>query len=164
ASFEEWPLPAEPFGVVTAFDAWHWLDQEIALDKAAAALRPGGAIAIVGGEHVAGGDTNFFNEMQDCYERFMPGTPKGLRLADADRAVRRPAARLGRRPEGFELTGDVDRLRRRPPVPAVGKHHETGSGALRQPLAEVLGDVRIVGTPEHDAGTCDCVDGVGPLL
>jgi SAM-dependent methyltransferase len=84
APFEEWPLPGEPFDVVTAFDAWHWLDQEVALEKAAAALRPGGAIAIVGGDHVAGGDTNFFNEMQDCYERFMPGTPKGLRLADAD--------------------------------------------------------------------------------
>jgi SAM-dependent methyltransferase len=84
APFEEWPLPGEPFDVVTAFDAWHWLDQEVALEKAAAALRPGGAIAIVGGDHVAGGDTNFFNEMQDCYEQFMPGTPKGLRLADAD--------------------------------------------------------------------------------
>jgi SAM-dependent methyltransferase len=84
ASFEEWPLPGEPFDVVTAFDAWHWLDQQIALEKAAAALPPGGAIAIVGGDHVAGGDTSFFNEMQDCYERFMPGTPKGLWLADAD--------------------------------------------------------------------------------
>lgn len=84
ASFEEWPVPGEPFDVVTAFDAWHWLDQELALEKAASALRPGGAIAIVGGDHVAGGDTNFFNEMQDCYERYMPGTPKGLRLADAD--------------------------------------------------------------------------------
>jgi SAM-dependent methyltransferase len=84
APFEEWPLPREPFDVVTAFDAWHWLDQDIALEKAAAALRPGGAIAIVGGDHVAGGDTDFFNEMQDCYERFMPGTPPGLRLANAD--------------------------------------------------------------------------------
>jgi SAM-dependent methyltransferase len=84
APFEEWPLPREPFDVVTAFDAWHWLDQKRALEKAAAALRPGGAIAIVGGDHVVGGDTNFFNEMQDCYERFMPGTPKGLRLTAAD--------------------------------------------------------------------------------
>jgi SAM-dependent methyltransferase len=84
ASFEDWPLPRERFDVVTAFDAWHWLDPEIALDKAAAALRPGGAIAIVAGDHVAGGDTEFFNEMQDCYERFMPGTPKGLRLQDVD--------------------------------------------------------------------------------
>jgi SAM-dependent methyltransferase len=84
APFEEWPLPHEPFDVVTAFDAWHWLDPAIALDKAARALRPGGAIAIVAGDHVAGGDIDFFNEMQDCYERFMPGTPKGLRCQHAD--------------------------------------------------------------------------------
>jgi protein-L-isoaspartate O-methyltransferase len=83
AAFEEWSLPAEPFDVVTAFSAWHWLDPDVALGKAARALRPGGALAIVGGEHVAGGDTNFFNEMQGCYERFMPGTPTGLRLRDA---------------------------------------------------------------------------------
>ncbi len=84
AAFEEWPLPSEPFDLVTAFDVWHWLDPKVALDRAAAALRPGGAIAIVGGDHVAGGDTSFFNEMQDCYERFMPGTPKGLRCKNAD--------------------------------------------------------------------------------
>jgi SAM-dependent methyltransferase len=84
APFEEWPLPSEPFDVITAFDAWHWLDQEIALERAATLLRPGGAIALVDGDHVAGGDTDFFHEMQDCYERFMPGTPKGMRLADAD--------------------------------------------------------------------------------
>jgi SAM-dependent methyltransferase len=83
-AFEGWPLPPEPFDVVTAFDAWHWLDPAVALDKAGAALRPGGALVLVGGEHVEGGDTDFFNDMQDCYERFMPGTPKGLRLAKAD--------------------------------------------------------------------------------
>ena len=82
--FEEFSLPSEQFDVVTAFSAWHWLDPEIALAQAAAALRPGGAIAIVGGDHVEGGDTDFFNEMQDCYERYMPGTPKGLRLEAAD--------------------------------------------------------------------------------
>jgi hypothetical protein len=52
------------------------------MHKAAACLRPDGAIAIVGGTHVAGGDTDFFHEMQDCYERFMPGTPRGLRLPE----------------------------------------------------------------------------------
>ena len=39
ASFEDWPLPRERFDVVTAFDAWHWLDPTVALDKAAAARR-----------------------------------------------------------------------------------------------------------------------------
>lgn len=38
---------------------------------------------MIGGGHIAGGDTEFFNGVQDCYERHMPGTPPGLRLSDA---------------------------------------------------------------------------------
>src|SRR5262249_7660556 len=33
--------------------------------------------------HVAGGDTEFFNEVQSCYERWDPNTPIGLRLQPA---------------------------------------------------------------------------------
>jgi SAM-dependent methyltransferase len=84
AAFEHWPLDPEPFDLVTAFHAWHWLDQDAARRQAAAALRPGGVLAIVGGQHVAGGDTEFFHAAQRCYERFMPGTPPGERLHDAD--------------------------------------------------------------------------------
>jgi SAM-dependent methyltransferase len=83
-AFEEWTAPPEPFDVVCAFHAWHWLDGPVALDTAAGALRPGGALAIVGGQHVAGGDTEYFHAVQECYERFMPGTPPGLRLAEPD--------------------------------------------------------------------------------
>jgi SAM-dependent methyltransferase len=84
SAFETWPLPASRFDVVTAFHAWHWLDPAVGLAKAAGALGPGGAIAIVGADHVAGGDTEFFADVQDCYERHMPGTPPGLRLRDAN--------------------------------------------------------------------------------
>jgi SAM-dependent methyltransferase len=84
SAFESWPLPAERFDVVTAFSAWHWLDATVALDKATRVLGPNGALAIVGADHVAGGDTDFFHDVQDCYERHMPGTPPGLRLRDAD--------------------------------------------------------------------------------
>jgi SAM-dependent methyltransferase len=80
ADFDEWPLPAEPFDVVTALHAWHWLDAERAIDKAAQALRPGGALAIIGGGHVGGGDTDFFNAAQRCYEAHMPGTVPGQRM------------------------------------------------------------------------------------
>src|SRR5690242_19353135 len=59
AAFEEWTLPRERFDVVAAFHAWHWLDRDVALDKARHA---GDAIAIVGGQHVVGGDTDFFDE------------------------------------------------------------------------------------------------------
>jgi hypothetical protein len=40
----------------------------------------GGVLAIIGTEHIAAGDTRFFEEAQDCYERWDPATPPGLRL------------------------------------------------------------------------------------
>jgi SAM-dependent methyltransferase len=83
-AFETWSLPDEPFDLVTAFHAWHWLDQPVARQKTAVALAPTGALAIVGGQHVAGGDTDFFHAAQDCYERFMPGATPGERLTAAD--------------------------------------------------------------------------------
>lgn len=84
SAFEDWPLPAEPFDAVTAFTAWHWLDPAVRTPKAAAALRPGGALATVTTTHVLGGSEVFFAEVQDCYERWDPATPPGLRLLPAD--------------------------------------------------------------------------------
>ncbi|MFG2002161.1 class I SAM-dependent methyltransferase [Spirillospora sp. NPDC048911] len=83
ATFEEWPLPAEPFDVVFAATAFTWVDPEVRVPKAAAALRPGGALATVETHHVAGGTEAFFAEVQDCYERYDAETPKGLRLPAA---------------------------------------------------------------------------------
>jgi SAM-dependent methyltransferase len=83
AAFEEWPLPLAAFDAVVAATSFHWLDPEVRLDKVAAALRPGGAVALISTHHVAGGDGPFFAEVQRCYETWMPGTPKGLRLPDA---------------------------------------------------------------------------------
>jgi SAM-dependent methyltransferase len=83
-AFEDWPLPTEPFDLVFAATSFHWLDHDVALPKVAAALRPGGAIAVIGGGHVAGGDMAFFHDVQDCFERYMPGTTPGLRLPPVD--------------------------------------------------------------------------------
>jgi SAM-dependent methyltransferase len=78
SSFEDWPLPSEPFDLVMAATAFHWIAREHAVPKAAAALRPGGALAVFAHEHVAGGTAEFFSLMQRCYEQYMPGTPPGL--------------------------------------------------------------------------------------
>ncbi|NUT95323.1 MAG: class I SAM-dependent methyltransferase [Saccharothrix sp.] len=80
--FETWPLPAEPFDLVLAATAFHWLNPATRTAKAAAALRPGGTLAIISTHHVAGGtwDDEFFAEVQACYERFDPNTPPNLRL------------------------------------------------------------------------------------
>lgn len=84
AAFERWPSPAEPFDVVFSATAWHWVDPAVRVTKARDALRPGGALAIVHGHHVAGAGDAFFTDVQPCYERWMPGTPFGRRLPPPD--------------------------------------------------------------------------------
>jgi len=83
-AFEDWQLPSEPFDTLVAFTAWHWLDPAVRAAKAGAALRPGGALATISTTHVLGGTEEFFADVQDCYERWDPSTPPGLRLAAAD--------------------------------------------------------------------------------
>lgn len=80
AEFERWPLPEEPFDLVACATAFHWLDPAVRVEKAADALRPGGHLAVVVTHHVAGGSTDFFARAQECYERWDPATPPGLRL------------------------------------------------------------------------------------
>jgi SAM-dependent methyltransferase len=75
AAFEDWPLPAEPFDLVLAATAFHWIDPAVRVAKAADALRPGGWLATIATHHVAGGDESFFAEAQDCYTRWDPATP-----------------------------------------------------------------------------------------
>ncbi|MCG7523392.1 class I SAM-dependent methyltransferase [Streptomyces sp. OfavH-34-F] len=100
AAFEEWPLPAEPFDAVLAATSFHWVDPVVRVPKAADALRPGGALAVVRTQHVAGGTEGFFVEVQRCYERFDPRTRPGTRppaaadVGNADHAEE--VARSGR--------------------------------------------------------------------
>ncbi|MFE0254268.1 class I SAM-dependent methyltransferase [Streptomyces sp. NPDC059010] len=84
ADFETWPLPREPFDAVVSATAFHWIDPAVRMAKAADALRPGGALAVIATQHVAGGSEQFFVEVQDCYERFDPATPPGLQLPAAE--------------------------------------------------------------------------------
>jgi SAM-dependent methyltransferase len=93
SSFEAWPLPLEPFDIVLAATAFHWIDPAVGVVKAADALRPEGALAIIGTHHVAGGTAAFFADVQGCYERFVPATPPGLRLSVAS-AIAEDSAEL----------------------------------------------------------------------
>jgi ubiquinone/menaquinone biosynthesis C-methylase UbiE len=83
STFEDWPLPDEPFDIVVAATSFHWIDPAVRVGKAADALRTGGALAIVETHHIAGGTEGFFVDVQDCYERFDPATPPGLRQSSA---------------------------------------------------------------------------------
>ena len=84
AAFESWPLPPEPFDVVLSATAFHWIDPAVRVVKSADALRPGGTLATIDTHHVAGGTEPFFVAAQDCYERWDPATPPGIRLPPAD--------------------------------------------------------------------------------
>ena len=83
AAFEAWPLPAEPFDLVLAATAFHWIDPAVRVTKPADALRPGGWLATIATHHVAGGDEAFFAEAQDCYVRWDPTTPEDVTLQAA---------------------------------------------------------------------------------
>jgi SAM-dependent methyltransferase len=84
AAFEDWPLPGRPFDTIVSATAFHWIDPSVRATKAADALRPAGTLATIDTHHVAGGSADFFVEVQDCYERWDPATPAGLRLSRAD--------------------------------------------------------------------------------
>jgi SAM-dependent methyltransferase len=84
SAFEDWPLPEDGFDLVIAATSFHWVDPDIRMTKAADALRPGGALALITTHHVAGGTEDFFANSQRYYERFDPDTPPGLRAPTAD--------------------------------------------------------------------------------
>lgn len=72
-TFEDWPLQPEAFDLVTAGTSFHWIDQELRYAKAAAALRPGGAVAPFWNLHVhTDRDQGFFEAVQAVYEREVP--------------------------------------------------------------------------------------------
>jgi SAM-dependent methyltransferase len=72
--FEDWENPGEPFDLVFSATAFHWLDRRVRVRKAAACLRDGGYLVIASYQHIAGGDTAFFEAVQECYGAYMPGT------------------------------------------------------------------------------------------
>jgi SAM-dependent methyltransferase len=84
SSFEDWQLPIDPFDTLACFTSWHWLDPAIRTQKAATALRHGGAFVTITTFHVLGGTVEFFTQVQTCYEQWDPSTLVALRLRAAD--------------------------------------------------------------------------------
>jgi SAM-dependent methyltransferase len=83
ADFDTWQLPAASYDLVISATAFHWLDPVTRVQRCADLLRPGGALAVVSTQHVAGGSEQFFVDVQSCYERFTDDpVPNGLPQAD----------------------------------------------------------------------------------
>ena len=76
------PSGHEPFDLVFAATAWHWLDPAVRYRRAWELLRPGGHLAFWGANHVSpeGGDP-FFTELQQVYDEIGEGLPEGARYS-----------------------------------------------------------------------------------
>jgi SAM-dependent methyltransferase len=146
AAFERWPLPTSRFDLVLAATAFHWLDPAVRVDKAADALRPGGALAIIATDHIAGGTRSFFAEAQSCYERWDPSTPPDLRLQTAD-----------------ELPADTSEIessgRFEPPIVRRYEWEQTYSTADYLDVLRTYSDQR-ARPPEAGARLLDCIAGL----
>jgi SAM-dependent methyltransferase len=72
------PSAAEPFDLVFAATAWHWLDPAVRYRRAWELLRSGGHLAFWSAAHVFpdGGDP-FFAELQEVYEEIGEGLREG---------------------------------------------------------------------------------------
>ena len=70
SAFEDWAIPDEPFDAVVSADAFHWLDPEIRITKAAQALRRGGSLAIIENRHRPVASDHLLAEFSRCHERW----------------------------------------------------------------------------------------------
>jgi SAM-dependent methyltransferase len=76
ACFEDWTPAGEPFAMVFAATAWHWIDPDVRYRKAADALAPRGFLALWGAGHVIPRDGDpFFEELQEVYDEIGESLP-----------------------------------------------------------------------------------------
>jgi len=104
-TFEAWPGSDGPFDLLISAQAFHWVDPAVRYLKAAAALRPRGALALIRNE-TAGLEPGLRAELDAAYARWFP-------------AATWTAARDSIEPKRAEVTGEVDRSGRFGPVRAA---------------------------------------------
>jgi SAM-dependent methyltransferase len=89
--FEDFP-PDSPVQLLTAFNAWHWVEPQIAVELAAQIVKPGGSLALVWTEVVSWGQEPF----EECLAEIF-GSPWIKRLDHVDDSMQliRQDARFG---------------------------------------------------------------------
>jgi len=93
-AFEETPLAPASFDLAIAASSFHWLDPAVALPKIAAALKPGGAIALFWNRHVwTEASAPFFEAVQEVYRRETPELDRTWRPLPRPEEVPTPVAR-----------------------------------------------------------------------
>lgn len=71
SAFETWEPHGRSFDLLTCGQAWHWIDPQTGLQRAAAALREGGRIALFW--NFASPPTELAGELRQAYDRHAPG-------------------------------------------------------------------------------------------
>ncbi len=73
SAFEDWSPPAGGVGLLFAVMSWHWIDPARRASRAAAALAPGGTLALIGrrSQHR---DPDVAREIQDVFRAYGPHT------------------------------------------------------------------------------------------
>jgi SAM-dependent methyltransferase len=85
--FEDWELEPGAFDLVLAASSFHWIDPEVAYSKSAAALRPGGSLAILRNASTGATDPDMQRALEDIYRQYLPsraGRPTHPALSDDD--------------------------------------------------------------------------------
>ena len=73
ARFEDWDPAGREFDAVVAAQAWHWVDMTAGAARAAAALRPGGRLAVFWNAFDPPAELR--RQFGDVYRRALPGHP-----------------------------------------------------------------------------------------
>lgn len=72
-TFESWDPHGRTFDIVAAAQSWHWIEPDHGAQKAAAAIRPGGDLAIFG--HVFEPPGDIADAFADALRRVVPDSP-----------------------------------------------------------------------------------------
>jgi SAM-dependent methyltransferase len=104
-TFEAWSGGEPPFDLVISAQAFHWVDPAVRYVKAAAVLRPGGALALIRNE-TSGVEPGLRAEMDAAYARWFP-------------AADWTAARDSIEPKRAAFSGEIERSGRFGPVRAA---------------------------------------------
>lgn len=90
-AFEDWPAQEQAFDLVVSAQAFHWVEPERGCGKAAAALKRGGAIALVWNIDVTE-HTEFYRATRPLYDAYFPPQVEGT----ADSSLEEKALRYKR--------------------------------------------------------------------
>lgn len=79
ARFDDWDSQGARFDMLFSATAYHWVDPAVRWTRAAAVLRPGGAIALATNRTVAGGQFDeVYRASEDLHARYAPEVDFGL--------------------------------------------------------------------------------------